>query len=731
MRFKSLFPLVLLLAMGCGGSAGQGQPAKDPLSQASVAIVPLDAAHVAPSIRDLLVDSQLSGERLNRLASVVKAQLLRARFYFDGGNADEGMSATLGALFLIRSAEFRPELFRGSEQTLLDAADYVARLGDEGQALAFYQLADEVLSDSNSKAVVKEHLAALRVWQETSNERGTMQAASAEQRVAIHRALVSTSRKNLQLATTSSLDWLNRAIVEGRRDSPPSTFFEHDERMEARRAVMTSALSVAALYVRDMDATGALNALAIEPLASAANERLVGRLEAAEEGSPEAWADLFGLFESAGDVEHGILTADLSRGASFGAAVSLFRLEPNALRAAVPLATLLVEHGMADVAPLILSDVVNANSDSRELEWTLRLVFGALNRAERTGDLGMARRVFTNAEPLVALSKAPAHASLSPSAADFYYTMGALESRAGEIDRARTYLAEAVALKPSQDALRLLAEIDRQRGDLAAALGSVQGIAELTEKDHDLVGEAQASLLSFELHRDAGSADEAGAALGRALQLVLEARQAARTGTEIAASETLLADVLEHYGAFDAAARAFDRAYDSAQHDLGRLTAALLDSARRALTHWDPVAARTALRRAIDSHISPDDLVYVALWTRLAEQRAGNVDGSVEEALATLESSNAWTQALRDWGRGALSDDQLLARADGVVQRTEADFYVALSAYAQGGKQAPPELDRVARSSAIELIEVRIARDLLSHQRGEAVPPLPSGVAIP
>lgn len=731
MRFKSLFLVATVLLASCGGGAGQSAPARDPLSHASVAIVDLEQAEIAPRIRELLADSTVSAERLNRLASAVKGQLARAHFHFEQGNAGEGMAATRGAFYLVRSAEFRPELFTGSEKTLLYAADHVSRTGDEGQALAFYELVQALVTDPATKQRVDQHLAALRSWQEAVNEPGTMQAAGAEQRAAMHRALVAISRNNLQAANHSSLHWLNRAIVEGRREGPPSTFFEHDERMEARRAVMTAALGVAALYVRDGDATGALNALAAEPLASAAHERLVSRLEAAEEGSAEAWADLFGLFESAGSAEGGVLSPELARGASFGAAVSLYRLEPDALRATVPLSTLLVEHGMADVAPLILSDVVHEDSDPRELEWTLRLVFGALNRAERTGDLGMARRVFDNAAPLIALSKSFQRASLSPSAADFYYAIGALESRAGQLERARPYLVEAVKLGPSQDALRLLSAIDRQRGDLAAALASVRGITALTQQQQDRVGEAQAALLAFEIHRDAGRASEAEVALNHALERALQAREAARTGTEIAVCETLLADVLEHYGALDAAARAEGRAYDSAQHDLSRLTATLLDSSRRALTHWDSVAARTALRRAIDSKIAPDDLVYVALWTRLVEERVGSVNGAVAEALAGIESSNGWTVALRDWGRGTLSNEALLARADGIVQRTEANFYVTVLELARGEQGAQQALEGVATSTAIELIEVRIARDLLARQEGVPSPTLPSDVAIP
>jgi tetratricopeptide (TPR) repeat protein len=388
---------------------------------------------------------------------------------------------------------------------------------------------------------------------------------------------------------------------------------------------------------------------------------------------------------------------------------------------------------MSDVAPLILSDVVDQDSDERDLVWTLRLVFGALNRAERSGDLDMARRVFANANELLSLARARPNAdSLSPSVGDFYYVVGAMETRAGDLVHGRPYLEEAISISPSRDAFRLLSAIDRQRGDVAAALASVEGIQSLTKKDGDVVGEARASLLAFELHRDAGRSQEANAALKAALDGALAARGAARTGTDIAIAETLLAEVLERYGALDAADRATERAYDSSQHDVTRLTAALLDAARRALTHWDVRSGRESLRRAVESKLDPDDIVYIALWTLLAEQRGGNAsDGYVEEVLAEIDPGGDWTTALRDWGRRAIDDAALLARASNVVQQTEALFYIAVSKVARGAKPQTADLGKVASSTAIELIEVRIARDLLAREQGHTAPSLPPGIEVP
>jgi tetratricopeptide (TPR) repeat protein len=321
----------------------------------------------------------------------------------------------------------------------------------------------------------------------------------------------------------------------------------------------------------------------------------------------------------------------------------------------------------------------------------------------------------------------------APSVADFHYVMGALETRAGDLERGRPHLARAVALAPSRDALRMLSAIDRQRGDVASALISVQGIQALTQKEGDLVGQARASLLAFELHRDAGRNDDAEAALRPALEQALDARHSARTGTEVAIAETLLAEVLEQYGALDAAERAAERAFDSSQHDLGRLTTALLDASRRALTHGDVATARDVLRRAVDAKLDHDDLVYVALWTRLTEQGAKvTSDGSAVEAVMMLEPETAWTRALRDWGRNSLTGEQLVARAGSAVEKTEAQFYILMSAYASGdASTSVAPLSEVAKSPTIELIEVRIARDLIARANNAPTPQLPSGIELP
>jgi hypothetical protein len=73
-----------------------------------------------------------------------------------------------------------------------------------------------------------------------------------------------------------------------------------------------------------------------------------------------------------------------------------------------------------------------------------------------------------------------------------------------------------------------------------------------------------------------------------------------------------------------------------------------------------------------------------------------------------------------------------LARASNPVQHVEARFYVALTKYYGDRKSESLEpLQVVANSEAIELVEVRMARDLLAESRGLSRPTLPAGLKIP
>ena len=198
------------------------------------------------------------------------------------------------------------------------------------------------------------------------------------------------------------------------------------------------------------------------------------------------------------------------------------------------------------------------------------------------------------------------------------------------------------------------------------------------------------------------------------------------------AVERVLADILERYGDAEGANRAARRAGDAARNDVWQLTATFLDAARRALSMGDLEAGRSALRDALDADLADSDLIYAALWVKLLHERAGKPsDGTVEEALARIDADGTWTAVLRDWGKGQLSAEQLLARASTPVEKVEAEFYIALSAHmVQQSEATTQQLRDVANSEAIELVEVRIARDFVG-EGGAPTPAIPQGVSLP
>ena len=75
---------------------------------------------------------------------------------------------------------------------------------------------------------------------------------------------------------------------------------------------------------------------------------------------------------------------------------------------------------------------------------------------------------------------------------------------------------------------------------------------------------------------------------------------------------------------------------------------------------------------------------------------------------------------------------KLTAAARDPAQRTEALFYTAMRRRVSGDATADSELERVAASEAVNLVEIGIARDLLALRAGaENGLKLPSGVALP
>jgi tetratricopeptide (TPR) repeat protein len=737
-RISSLLAVSLACALPSAACGGTQSGAKAPITAdalGSVTPAAVDDAAFAPSAYRLLMGSDSGQARASLLAGTVARQLERARARFEADHPEQGFEALEGAFLLMRRGEFRREGLTRAAPVLQRGAAEAARLGQEGYSLALYSLLDGILPPGPEKSDVQTHLAAMAAFSQPSNSAGPVVRAGSDARVAAQRALLESSEERFADASKSLLVWLTRGI--GAPDVPIRSNTDRDEALEAFRAIRGGGISLVALYLRHADPLGALSALDEAGLERAIADDLRARLEAsAEDDDPDAWFDLFRLFDAAlRDAQTALsLDPELFQGAAWGSAVSLFRAEPGSYRGSLPLATRLIDQGMAEVAPLVLNSGLQRGATPEQLSAALGLILNALVTEDQAGQHAAARRTFAGAAPLLELASSRAFAGrVAPSPARVRYVMGALEADRGQLAQAKPLLESALAAEPSIETLRVLAAIARQERNVKDALAHLARARAIAERLGNPLEEADLLHLEFEVLRDNGDAAGAKRALDAALTRVLDATRQSRTGPGQARAERLLARILEHFGEKAAVQRATERAYEASATDSGQLSATVIDSARRALTRRDLQSARAAVEHAVESNLPPEDLVYVALWLRLLEQElAVPSDGSVEDAFTAMDDARGWSGSLRAWGRGKLGDAELFGAARDAAQRTEALFYTAMARRVRGDRSADADLEKVATSEAVNLVEIGIARDLLALRAGtEKGLKLPAGVSLP
>lgn len=715
-----VFPLTALAysLLACGGGVpAPGVPKHVSAVSDRVRIVDVDARSFGSSTYKLLLSDGSPQERAGLLMGVTRHQLGRAQERFASGKPGAGLRAISGAFLLGRAGELRPEMLEKGEPALDAAATEEARLGNDGRASTLYSMLLPRLAEGTWRADVQNHLAAIDQFRLATRGTGAVTTASAAARAALSRAVLDTGSEAMASAKQATIAWLRQALSTNVGEAPIRSSQDRDEAFEAYRAIRAGGYTLAAIYLRQRDPRGALGVLDAAGLEKLMPPELRDRLErASDENDADAWADLYRFFESARASADGLLDRELIEAAAFGAAESLFRAEPSSLRGTLPLASELLSHGMAEVAPLLLGPALSEHPDPDALSTALGFVMRAMSEEEETSGLLGARALFDNAAQLLELSAAaPLRGKVRPTPARLRFAMATSEIRHGELERARPLLLASLQEEPSSEACLLLAAIERQQARLSLALGWADKAVETARLTADLLTEADAQLARFELFREQRS-PEAGRALEAALTRVLQAQKQGRTGAAQARAERLLARVLEHYGERRAVRRATERAFEAAGSDPRLLSAAVLDAARRGLLLSDLAVARAAVERAVSAGMSGDDLVYPALWLQLLERKLRvPSSGAVEEAYSTIDDASGWPSRLRAWATGRLSDAELQAAAKDSSQRTEAIFYVAMADHARGSAaEAKSGLERVAQSEAIDLVEVSIARDLLS-----------------
>ena len=251
------------LAAGAPACTPRASVAPRAPSAAAGAVGPMEITDEKFASETAALVREREGEpgRVTRLVGVVRYQLARASTLFDSGHEEAGLDAVEGALYLVRAGEFQPSMIEGRTSALMAAANAVARHGSEGRAMALYSMLSKALPPGPDRTEVEAHLGAIKQWEDTTRSQGPLQAAGGDERAAVDRALWDPNVESLHAGRDAIVEWIDRAMSYGKDQVPPSDDFERDEAIEAYRAVRTGAMALAALYLRNGNPKGAIEAM--------------------------------------------------------------------------------------------------------------------------------------------------------------------------------------------------------------------------------------------------------------------------------------------------------------------------------------------------------------------------------------------------------------------------------------------------------------------------------------
>ena len=198
--------------------------------------------------------------------------------------------------------------------------------------------------------------------------------------------------------------------------------------------------------------------------------------------------------------------------------------------------------------------------------------------------------------------------------------------------------------------------------------------------------------------------------------------------------ETLTA-VLDRFGdtsARSSAMKALDRALEAAPHDKHQAAATIGQIVGRAFVKGDLAGAREGLARGLSAELPREDLVYYAMWVRVLERQQKATGESVaDKVLVDASTDPRWIGRIASFGAGKLKPQDLIAAAQTPTQKTEALFYTAMDRRVAGDSKGADEgLKQVIASPGLDLMEVALARELLSGARAQIGGPVPE-VGLP
>ena len=464
--------------------------------------------------------------------------------------------------------------------------------------------------------------------------------------------------------------------------------------------------------------------------------RIFARLGRLSEAGP-AVAALAGQFGDDAQIEQ-VLGAALAAGAKpadwFALAAVYQQTDPGAALA------------ICEEASRHLPKDVDAAVCVAQLAATMRRIGVALRWADRARELGpddhdaldiwirlrvgqmsddlTGERVDAAKKEMDGLQAAIAHAAKLPKKLDFGQAdadvaMGEGLYRLGEVDDAMVYLKRALAAGPNPDASAAIATIEDKLGRHLAAARDFERANDLPRPE---LGPREIRIAQAGLRRLAGEAYADAGEHGKALVLFRKAIDDWKElldvehphegpNPEIALGLAEMARLESDAGDNVQAVQFFDAAI-SADPSSGNLA----DFVAYMWSHGNYDDALDASHRAVSNADVGDYFkVYTALWMYDAAKLKGlEPDRIIAAYLAkSARKENRWYYDLARFATGAMTFEQLLAKADTRGRRAEAYFYGAMAKYAAHDDAAGHRmLEDVIATQMLGLLRVRHGRDL-------------------
>ncbi|HEY8041978.1 MAG TPA: hypothetical protein VIF15_19380 [Polyangiaceae bacterium] len=742
---RSLFVLGLVapFLVGCGARGGVRGPAVH-AERVAPAVAEVGDDQFAAAVHDLLVSEPGTPERSVRLGAVEARQMTRADARFRAHASERGLAAVSGGLYLVRVGEpAQGILGPHGPDALKAAARELSLKGDEGRARALFDLFLQVAPEAE-RSDARAHVAALETWtRDAVATGGPVGSAGGLERVAVHRRLLEPSQDALNTAANATGEWIKRAITLRDRFRKTRVQPPREEGAEAWRALETGPVVLAALYLRDADASGAVAAIdraQARDLLESERPQFAAALEAAaKEPSVDRCIDLLHQLrplagrEPARDDEDFADDRDLFGAAAFSVASECYRLDPTVPEVALTLGVALEELGMAEATPAVLVEALRAHPEARVASEALALSLDAMASEEDAGDAEAARRAFKAAQPLLAAASDKALAGkVHPGPARVRAAMGEIELREGRIEDARALLKQSADEEKTGSVLLSLARIEWRDGQTQSSLDHLRDALSAHDSARDPALRGEILLTISDVTHDKGDVAAARTPLTEALKELVGSRNVQDADSR-ARVERVLARVLDRFGAAQPAQRALERAYAAAPGDKHQATQTIELLIGRAFVRGDLPSAREGLQRAMATDLDDGDLVYFALWVRLLERQLRvPTDGTPDRVFASVNDDGRWVGTLARFGEGKLKGDELLARASNPIQKYEGLFYAAMDHRAAGDTKGGDELLRqVVAGTGLALSEVSLARDMLDPGKSQVGGPLPPDVSIP